>query len=120
MLKRTLVGIAVLGAAGCGGPPLTEIGKGWFVDHGKAPWAHLYRVVDGDRVLVDRQIETYRMYYNVCLVYETSRAEGRVVFIAAFDHAPHPVVASDTLNPWRSTCGWTTRTPRGSLWSSSA
>jgi hypothetical protein len=88
-------------AAGCGGPELTDIGSGWFVDAGKAPWAHLYRIADGTRVLVDRQIDSYGLYYKVCLVYETSRPEGRVIFITAFDRTPYPVTASDTLQPWR-------------------
>lgn len=103
MLVRLLIGLAVLGAAGCSEPPLTEIGSesGWFVDQGKAPWAHLYRVVDGKRTLVDRQIESYRMFYKVCLAYETSRPEGRVIFLAASDHTPYPVVAGDAVRPWR-------------------
>jgi len=95
-----LVGIAIL-AAGCGGPPLTEIGSGWFVDQGKAPWPHLYRVVDGTRVVVDRQIESYGLYYKVCLVYSTFRPEGGVVFITAGDHTPYPVTAVDSSRPWR-------------------
>ncbi len=100
MLKRALIGIAIL-AAGCGGPPLTEIGSRWFVDQSKAPWPHLYRVVDGTRVVVDRQIESYGLYYKVCLVYETTRPEGRVVFITAGDRTPYPVTAGDSLRPWR-------------------
>jgi len=101
MLKRALIAIAILGAAACSDPPLTEIGGGWFVDAGKAPWAHLYRVVDGTRVVVDRQIDTYRMYYKICLAYETSRPEGRVIFMAAGNRTPYPVTATDTLRPWR-------------------
>ena len=99
--ERALIGIVLLGAAGCSSPPLTEIGSGWFVSEGKPPWAHLYRVTGGKRVLVDRQIDSYRMYYKTCLAYKASRPEGRVVFVAAGDRTPYTVTETDTLRPWR-------------------
>jgi hypothetical protein len=99
MVKRALVGIVLL-AAGCSAPPLTEIGSGWAVDQGTAPWARLYRVANGSRVVVDRQIERYGLYYKTCLVYAASRPEGRVMFITAFDRTPHPVTTVDSLRAW--------------------
>jgi Ankyrin repeats (3 copies) len=101
MLKQMLLAIVMLGTAGCSGPPMTEIGSGWFVDETKAPWAHLYHVVDGKRVVVDRLIYSYRLYYKVCLAYESSRSEGRVMFIVAGNRTPYPVAVSDTQRPWR-------------------
>jgi ankyrin repeat protein len=101
MLKRTLIAIVMLGAAGCSEPPLTEIGSGWFVDAGKAPWSHLYRVDKGKRVLVDRQIASYRLYYKTCLAYETSRPRGQVIFMVAGNLTPYPVTDGDNLRPWR-------------------
>jgi hypothetical protein len=99
MLKRALVGVVLL-AAGCSASPLTEIGSGWAVDQGKAPWPRLYREVNGSRVVVDRQIERYGMYYKACLVYAASRPEGRVMFIAAGDRTPHPVTTVDSVRAW--------------------
>jgi hypothetical protein len=101
MLKHALIAIVILGSAGCSAPPVTEIGSGWFVDETKAPWAHLYREVDGKRVVVDRLIYSYRLYYKVCLAYESSRSYGRVMFLVAGDRTPYPVTVSDTQRPWR-------------------
>jgi len=98
--KRALIVVAMLGAGACSAPPLTEIGDGWFIDEGKAPWAHLYRVHKGMRVLVDRQIDSYALYFKSCLAYETSRPEGRVVFMVTRNLTPFPVTATDTLRPW--------------------
>jgi len=69
---------ALLAAPGCRRPRLTAIGDGWFVDEtppGK-PAPRLYREVEGTRVVVDGQIEAYRLYARRCLIYEAPRPEG--------------------------------------------
>jgi hypothetical protein len=90
-------------AGGCTTAPLTDIGEGWYVDQGLPgkPAAHLYHEVEGTRVLVDRQIEAYRMYYRMCLVYQVSRPEGRVLFGVVGHLTPLALTVSDALHPWR-------------------
>jgi hypothetical protein len=90
-------------AGACAGAPLTDIGDGWYIDPrtpGKSA-ARLFYEVEGTRVLVDRQIEAYRLYYGRCLVYQVSRAEGPVLFLGLGANTPIAVVASEALNPWR-------------------
>jgi hypothetical protein len=90
-------------AASCGRAPLTEIGDGWLVDEGlpQKPAAHLYREVEGTRVLVDRQIESYRLYANRCLMYESARPEGRYVFVVWGRLKPLAITKSDAFERWR-------------------
>jgi hypothetical protein len=90
-------------AAACATAPLTEIGEGWYVDKAQSgkPAARLYHEVAGRRVLVDRQIDAYRMYYRFCLVYQVSRAEGQVLFGVVGNLTPIAITTSDTLQPWR-------------------
>jgi hypothetical protein len=81
---------------------VAQIGDGWFIDEGppQKPAAHLYREVDGTRVVVDRQIDAYRLYANRCLMYEASRPEGRIVYVVWGGLTPLPIAASD-LRRWR-------------------
>jgi hypothetical protein len=100
MCRMALTGLLALG---CATAPLTEIAEGWYVDQGPPgkPSPHLYRDVDGTRVLVDRQIEAYRMYYTRCLVYQVSRPEGRVLYGVNGNLTPLAIATSDALDPWR-------------------
>jgi len=93
----------VLASIACHQPRRTEIGDGWFVDEGlpEKPAAHLYREKDGTRVVVDRQIDAYRLYARFCLVYETFRSNGRVVFAVAGGMTPIGIATSDEFNRWR-------------------
>jgi uncharacterized protein len=90
-------------AGGCAKPPVVDIGDGWMVDEGlpQKPAAHLYREVKGTRVLVDRQIEAYRLYGQSCLMYQTSRPEGHVVYVVWGRLKPLGVVTTDALHRWR-------------------
>jgi hypothetical protein len=103
---RALGGAVVLAsvlAAACRETPLTEIGEGWFVDKGppSRPAAHLYFVADGTRVLVDRQIEAYRLYYSRCLVYQVSHSDGHGLFGVVGTLTPIAIATNDALHPWR-------------------
>jgi hypothetical protein len=60
----------------------------------------LYREVDGTRVVVDRQVDAYRLYVKRCLMYEAARPEGRVVFVVWGGLTPLPIAESD-LRRWR-------------------
>jgi ankyrin repeat protein len=101
---RALACLALTGlcTASCdGGPHLKRIGHFWYVDDvaGKAS-PRLYWVEDGKRIVVDREILAYEM--SACLVYETSRPSlSRVVFAVLHGKSPAPIVASDSINPWR-------------------
>jgi hypothetical protein len=54
---------SVLASIACHQSRRTEIGDGWSVDEGlpEKPAAHLYHEKDGTRVVVDRQIDAYRL-----------------------------------------------------------
>lgn len=94
---------ALLAAPGCRRPRLTAIGDGWFVDEtppGK-PAPRLYREVDGTRVVVDGQIEAYRLYARRCLIYEAPRPEGRFLFVAWGGLTPVAFSASNAPHRWR-------------------
>lgn len=90
-------------AAACARAPLTDIGEGWYVDKGPPgkPAAHLYHEVEGTRVLVDRQIDAYRLYFAHCLVYQVWRAEGLVLFGVVGNLTPIAITTSDAFHPWR-------------------
>ena len=100
-MATVLVTATLLG--GCAKPPVVDIGDGWMVDEGlpQKPAAHLYREVDGTRVLVDRQIEAYRLYGQNCLMYQTSRPEGHVVYVVWGRLKPLGVATTDALHRWR-------------------
>jgi hypothetical protein len=96
-------GVCLASMASCGGGPhLKKIARDWYVDDvepGK-PSPHLYWVKDGKRVVVDRQILGYVM--SGCVIYETSRPSiSRVVFAVLQPKSPVPIVASDSISPWR-------------------
>jgi len=103
MMRAILAAAVVVASAGCGGPRLTAIGDGWFVDSAEAgrPAPHLYHEAGGRRVLVDRQIEAYRLYVNRCLIYEAPRADGRYLFVAWAGLTP--VAFRESIGPsrWR-------------------
>jgi len=100
---RAALAAALLGSAACAGPRLTEIGDGWFVDAVEPgrPAPRLYHEAKGKRVLVDRQIEAYRLYVNRCLIYVASRADGRYLFVAWGGLTP--VAFRESIGPsqWR-------------------
>jgi ankyrin repeat protein len=103
-MRRAIVAAVLVASAACGGgPPLTAIGAGWFVDAGKPgqPAPHLYHETGGKRVLVDRQIEAYRLYVDRCLIYEAPRADGRYLFVAWGGLTP--VAFRESIGPsrWR-------------------
>jgi hypothetical protein len=81
--RLALAATVLLTCVACGGPRLTAIGAGWFVDAAEPgrPAPHLYRDKDGKRVIVDRQVEAYRLYANRCLIYEAPRSDGRFLFV---------------------------------------
>ena len=96
-----LVCLACISSCG-GGPHLKKIARDWYVDDVEAgkPSPRLYWVTDGKRVVVDRQILGYVM--SGCVIYETSRPSlSRVVFAVLQPKAPVPIVASDSISPWR-------------------
>jgi hypothetical protein len=95
--------VAIVAVAGCAQEPLTEIGEGFFISKGPAgrPAAHLYHVKDGTRVLVDRQIEAYWLYYSYCLFYQVSVPEGPAIVGVAGTLAPLVIATGDGLHPWR-------------------
>jgi hypothetical protein len=98
-----LAATAIVATSGCHRPRLTAIGDGWFVDEtppGK-PATRLYREVDGMRVVVDGQIEAYRLYARHCLIYEAPRAEGRFLFVVAGGLTPVAFSASNAPRRWR-------------------
>ena len=103
MMRAILAAAVLVASAGCGGPRLTAIGDGWFVDSAEAgrPAPHLYHEAGGRRVLVDRQIEAYRLYVNRCLIYEAPRADGRYLFVAWAGLTP--VAFRESIGPsrWR-------------------
>jgi hypothetical protein len=103
---RALGGAVVLAAvlaAACRQTPLTEIGEGWFIDKTppSRPAAHLYFVKDDTRVLVDRQVEGYRLYYSMCLVYQVSLSSGHVLLGGVGTLTPIAIATNDPLHPWR-------------------
>jgi hypothetical protein len=51
-------------------------------------------------VVVDRQVDAYRLYGGRCLMYEASRPEGRIVYAVWGGLTPVPIAASD-LRRWR-------------------
>jgi uncharacterized protein len=97
--------VAAMAGAACArdNAPLTSIGDGWFIDQGPAdrPAAHLYRDVKGTRVVVDRQIEAYRLYYSHCLVYQVAVGDGHALLGVVGNLTPLAIVTSDALHPWR-------------------
>jgi len=102
-VRLRLAWTALAVAVGCGGPRLTAIGDKWFVDPappGK-PAPHLYRQPDGTRVVVDRQIEAYRLYANRCLIYEAPRADGRFLFVVWGGLTPVAFRTSVGPSRWR-------------------
>src|SRR5215210_1345580 len=94
--------VGLLGA-GCHSTPLTTIGDGWRIDtvaSGRTA-AHLYRETDDTRVLVDRQVEGWRLYGNRCLMYEAARPDGRLLFVVWGSLTPVAVAKIDVQRPWR-------------------
>jgi hypothetical protein len=104
MRRAIVVAGALVVSAACGsGPRLTAVGDGWFVDSTEPGRAvpHLYHEAHGKRVLVDRQIEAYRLYVDRCLIYEAPRADGRYLFVAWGGLTP--VAFRESIGPsrWR-------------------
>jgi hypothetical protein len=96
-----LLCLACISSCG-GGPRLKRIARDWYVDDVAAgkPAPRLYWVKDGKRVVVDRQILGYDA--SGCVMYETSRPSlSRVVFAVTQPKSPVPIVASDSISPWR-------------------
>jgi hypothetical protein len=93
----------VLASVACHESRRTEIGDGWFVDEGlpAKPAAHLYRENGGTRVVVDRQIDAYRLYAQFCLVYEAFHSDGRVIFAVTRGMTPIGIVTSPEFDRWR-------------------
>lgn len=98
---RKVILAAVIFEAFCGGPDLKKIAGDWYVDDvapGK-PSPHLYRVTDGTRLLVDRQILSY--IHSGCLIYETVRpSAASVLFAVESGKTPVPVATSDAFRRW--------------------
>ena len=101
--RVVLAAAMALTASSCASPRLTAIGDGWFVDAVEPgrPSPHLYREANGTRVLVDRQVEAYRLYANRCLIYEAPRADGRFLFVVWGPLTPVAFRESIGLSRWR-------------------
>jgi hypothetical protein len=103
MMPIITAGLCLASLSSCGGGPhLKRIARDWYVDDVEAgkPSPRLYWVKDGKRVVVDRQILGYEM--SACLMYETSRPSlSRVVFGVLQPRSPVPIVASDSISPWK-------------------
>ena len=95
--------IAVLASRCHREPPVVDVGAGWFVDQGlpKKAADRLFYERDGKRVVVDRRIDGYRLYARFCLVYETFRPEGHVVFAVTRGLTPIGISTSDEFERWR-------------------
>ena len=102
-ISRRVALAAVLAAVACHQTRRIEIGDGWFIDEGPPlkPAARLYHDTEGTRVVVDRQIETYRLYAPFCLAYETFRSDGRVIFVVDHGLTPIGITKSEEFNRWR-------------------
>jgi Ankyrin repeats (3 copies) len=97
-----LAAAGLLANSGCA-PRLTAIGEQWAVDEappGK-PWARLYHLSDGKRVVVDRDIEAYRLYVPWCLIYQAPRSEGHLLFVVAGRATPIAFRKNAPPGRWR-------------------
>jgi Ankyrin repeats (3 copies) len=103
LARLSLATTVLVASAACASPRLIAVGDGWFVDSvdpGR-PSPHLYRETGGKRVVVDRQIEAYRLYANRCLIYEAPHADGRYLFVVWGGLTP--VAFRESIGPsrWR-------------------
>ena len=84
------------------GPHLTKISRDFYVDDvpaGKTS-PHLYWMHDDKRVVVDREIQSYRSGGG-CIIYETSRPSmARALYGVEPGKTPVAAAASDAFRPW--------------------
>src|SRR5947207_3302328 len=101
--RLVIVAVILVASASCRRPELTAIGDGWFVDAAQPgrPAPHLYREGNGTRLLVDRQVEAYRLYANRCLIYEAPRPDGRFLFVVWGPLTPVAFRTSIGPSRWR-------------------
>src|SRR5439155_1755091 len=65
------------------------------------PASHLYRESGSPRVVVDRQVEAYRLYARKCLIYEAPRPQGRFLFVVWGGLTPVAFRTSVGPSRWR-------------------
>jgi hypothetical protein len=95
----------MLAGASCADAPRTAVGAGWSVDAEpqQSAWPHLYFEPrdSHERMLVDRQITAYRLYGNLCLIYEAPRENGRFLFVMWRGLTPIAFRTSEEPSRWR-------------------